>query len=163
MRFLLQNVISKCWFCLEWNFENVNFLNDHFWHSSWPFVHSKCKRSSLRSQCWMRLFFRKLNTMRDLKSERVNFHRLAYTLGLKTFGNFPLDFKENVNRSTLLLANWFFKRAHSLQKSPKKSHCELVYILSGQKFIKNAKNGQFGPILENLKLAVKQCYQTCHY
>ena len=78
-------------------------------------------------------------------------------------GNFPLDFKENVNRSTLLLANWFFKRAHSLQKSPKKSHCELVYILSGQKFIKNAKNGQFGPILENLKQAVKQCYQTCHY
>ena len=29
---------------------------DHFWHFSWTFVHSKCKRSSLRSQCWMRLF-----------------------------------------------------------------------------------------------------------
>ena len=118
-------------------------------------------RFALNVEC--DFFFRNLNTMRDLKSERVNFHRLAHTLGLKTFGNFPLDFKENVNRSTLLLANWFFKRAHSLQKSPKKSHCELVYILSGQKFIKNAKNGQFGPILENLKQAVKQCYQTCHY
>ena len=43
------------------------------------------------------------------------------------------------------------------------SEASFVYILSGQKFIKNAKNGQFGPILENLKLAVKQCYQTCHY
>ena len=42
-------------------------------------------------------------------------------------------------------------------------YCELrsyVYILSGQKFIKNAKNGQFGQVFENLKLAVKQCYQT---
>ena len=31
---------------------------DHFWHSYWTFVHSKCTgtRSSLRSQCQMRLF-----------------------------------------------------------------------------------------------------------
>ena len=27
-----------------------------FWHFWWTFVHSKCKRSSLRSQCWRRLF-----------------------------------------------------------------------------------------------------------
>ena len=31
------------------------------------------------------------------------------------------------------------------------------YILSGQKFIKNAKN--FDEFLENLKLTVKWCYQ----
>ena len=35
-----------------------------------------------------------------------------------------------------------------------------VYILSGQKFIKNAKNDSFWRVFENLKLAVKQCYQT---
>ena len=29
---------------------------DHFWHFLWTFVHSKCKRSSLRSQSCMRLF-----------------------------------------------------------------------------------------------------------
>ena len=29
---------------------------DHFWHFWLTFVHSKCKRSSLRSQCRMRLF-----------------------------------------------------------------------------------------------------------
>ena len=29
---------------------------DHFWHFKLTFVHSKCKRSSLRSQCLMRLF-----------------------------------------------------------------------------------------------------------
>ena len=29
-----------------------------------------------------------------------------------------------------------------------------------QKFIKNAKNRQFWRLFENLKLAVKQCYQT---
>ena len=42
-------------------------------------------------------------------------------------------------------------------------HCELqsyVYILSGQKLSKNAKNGPFWRVFENLKLAVKQCYQT---
>ena len=35
-----------------------------------------------------------------------------------------------------------------------------VYIVSGQKLIKNAKNGPFWRVLENLKFAVKQCYQT---
>ena len=43
-------------------------------------------------------------------------------------------------------------------------HCErgecYVYILSGQKLIKNAQNGPFCRVFANLKLAVKQCYQT---
>ena len=39
------------------------------------------------------------------------------------------------------------------------SEASYVYILSGQKFIKNAKNGEFWRAFENLKLAVKQCYQ----
>ena len=33
-------------------------------------------------------------------------------------------------------------------------------ILSGQKVIRNAKNGQLWRVFEILKLAVKQCYQT---
>ena len=40
------------------------------------------------------------------------------------------------------------------------SEASYVYILSGQKLIKNAKNGSFWRGFENLKLAVKQCYQT---
>ena len=40
------------------------------------------------------------------------------------------------------------------------SEASYVTILSGQKFIKNAKNGPFWRVFENLKLAVKQCYQT---
>ena len=40
------------------------------------------------------------------------------------------------------------------------SEATYVYILSGQKFIKNAKNGPFWQVFENLKFAVKQCYQT---
>ena len=40
------------------------------------------------------------------------------------------------------------------------SEASYVYILSGQKLNKNAKNGPFGELFENLKLAVKQCYQT---
>ena len=40
------------------------------------------------------------------------------------------------------------------------SEASYVYILSGQKLIKNAKNCPFWRVFENLKLAVKQCYQT---
>ena len=40
------------------------------------------------------------------------------------------------------------------------SEASYVYILSGQKLIKKAKNGPFWRVFENLKLAVKQCYQT---
>ena len=40
------------------------------------------------------------------------------------------------------------------------SEASYVYISSGQKFIKNAKNGQFWRVFESLTLAVKQCYQT---
>ena len=40
------------------------------------------------------------------------------------------------------------------------SEASYVYILSVQKFIKNAKNGQFWRVFEYLQLAVKQCYQT---
>ena len=39
------------------------------------------------------------------------------------------------------------------------SEASYVYFLSGQKFIKNAKKGHF----LNLKLTVKQYYQTCHF
>ena len=38
-----------------------------------------------------------------------------------------------------------------------------LYILSGQKLIKNAKNVQFWRVLENLHLAVIECYQTGHF
>ena len=40
------------------------------------------------------------------------------------------------------------------------SEASYIYILSGQKLIKNAKNGPFGRVFANLKRAVKQCYQT---
>ena len=40
------------------------------------------------------------------------------------------------------------------------SEASYVYILSGQTLIKNDKNGPFWRAFENLKLAVKQCYQT---
>ena len=43
------------------------------------------------------------------------------------------------------------------------SEASYVYILSGQKLIKNAKNRQFGEFfekLEKLMIAVKKCYQT---
>ena len=43
------------------------------------------------------------------------------------------------------------------------SEASYIYILSGQKFIRNAKNGQFWRVFENLKIMVKQCYQIGHF
>ena len=40
------------------------------------------------------------------------------------------------------------------------SEASYVYILSGQKLI---KNDPFWRVFENLKLAVKQCYQTVYF
>ena len=40
------------------------------------------------------------------------------------------------------------------------SEVSYVYILSGQKLVKNAKNGPFWRVFENVKLAAKQSYQT---
>ena len=40
------------------------------------------------------------------------------------------------------------------------SEASCIYILNGQKLIKNAKKCPFWRVFENLKLAVKQCYQT---
>ena len=60
----------------------------------------------------------------------------------------------------------FWDGNHSVWKSQKKSHFNIaneasyVYILSGQKLIKKNKNGPFWRDFENLRLAVKQCYQT---
>ena len=36
---------------------------DHFWYFRLTFVYSKCKRSSLRSHCWMRVFLWFSNTV----------------------------------------------------------------------------------------------------
>ena len=62
------------------------------------------------------------------------------------------------------------RTVHGVWKSQKKSHSTLrakrayVYILSGQKFNQKVpKNGQFWRAFENLKFAVKQCYQTCQF
>ena len=55
-------------------FQNLAKM-DHFWHFQWTFVHSKCKRSSLLSQCWMRLFLWFSNTV--LKYVRqIGYHGL---------------------------------------------------------------------------------------
>ena len=43
------------------------------------------------------------------------------------------------------------------------SEASYIYILSGQKFIKNSKNGPLLRFFENLKLVVKQCYQKGHF
>ena len=65
----------------------------------------------------------------------------------------------------ITIANSREKRSRCLKITEKvsfniASEASYVYILSGQKLIKNAKNGPFWQVFENLKLSVKQCYQT---
>ena len=75
------------------------------------------------------------------------------------------------DRVPSLLLNFFPYAQHSARclKITEKvsfniaSEASYVYILSGQKLIKNAKNGPFWRDFENLKLAVKKCYQTCQF
>ena len=59
-----------------------------------------------------------------------------------------------------------FTAPHGVWKSQKKSHSSLrakratFTFWMDKSSLKNAKNGQFWRVFENLKLAVKQCYQT---
>ena len=64
--------------------------------------------------------------------------------------------------------NFYAKNARCLKFTEKvsfniASEASYVTILSVQKLIKNAKNGPFWRVIENLKLAGKQCYQTCQF
>ena len=70
-----------------------------------------------------------------------------------------------INASTVVIILFFFFYARCLKLTEKisfniASEASYVHILSGQKLIKNAKNVPFWRVFENLKLAVKQCYQT---
>ena len=50
-----------------------------------------------------------------------------------------------------------------IPKSHIASEASYLYNLDGHKFIKNAKNGPFWRVFENLNLLVKQCDQTSHF
>ena len=65
---------------------------DHFWSI---FVHSKCKRSSLHSQCWMRFFS-------VIFKHRVN---IFWLHSAPKFCSTPRDFLENMQ-------NWWISFVH---------------------------------------------------
>ena len=67
------------------------------------------------------------------------------------------DFPSSIFHTFFL--TWFGNLARCL-KITEKSEANYVYTLSGQKFIKSAKNGPFLRVFEKLKFAVKQGYQT---
>ena len=72
---------------------------------------------------------------------------------------------ENVDQYKFHFKIFYFSKLRCLKITEKvsfniASEASYVYILSGQKLIKNAKIGPFWRVFENLKLAVKQFYQT---
>ena len=105
-----------------------------------------------------------------------HYHRTNKTIGSQPSIDswfslvFPLSWhlkKSLVNKLSLALKKVFpFTIFAQCLKIPKKvsfdfaSEVSYVYILSGQKFIKNAKNGRFWRVFHNLMLEVRKCYQT---
>ena len=83
-------------------------------------------------------------------------------MGVKIPTQLLIDLCPLVDVASLALVT--YKRTnhkHSIWKTHKKSHLKIASfgcIKSGEKFIKNAKNVQFGEFLKSE--AVKQCYQT---
>ena len=67
--------------------------------------------------------------------------------------------KHNYSQNHELTLNTVFEN-HKKVSFNIASEASYVYILSGQKFIKMARNGPFWQVFENLKFGVKPCYQT---
>ena len=143
--FILERFHCVC--CCVWlkSFQHF-FYNLQLSHSlQWALlVHCKMHFNPLKALCWClpwRSLFSRNWRMTDVC--KIAFFSLA---------SIPFE-------------PWEFKHFCSLKIAEKvsfniASEASYVYILSGQKIIKNAKNGPFWRVFENLKLAVKQCYQT---
>ena len=86
---------------------------------------------------WYRIYMAK-NLNSDVVKSRV-WHKLIH------------------KRRTITSCSWCLKITEKVSFNIA-SEASYIYILSGQKLIKNAKNGQIWRVLENLKLAVKQSY-----
>ena len=56
------------------------FKIDIFWHFWRTFVHSKCKCSSLRSQCWIRHFLRFSNTFKSCPNNKISRNKKYFGL-----------------------------------------------------------------------------------
>ena len=124
----------------------------HFWDFWLAFVHLKCKRSSLRSQCWMRLFLRFSNTMHQLEHNFYSNYWLFLT-------NWSTLFKVH------LRVCFYVCVMQKLFSSPHFSHAlaqwlkilekvafniaSYVYILSGQNSWKMPIMVNFGEFLKN--------------
>ena len=145
---------------------------DNFCHFWLTYVHSKRKRSLLRSQCWMRPFpviFKHhahfLSKTTDLLTGRKGSwisSTISYIELLQQSAPFSL-FTTSFMVCATLTFNFNISRCLKITEKVSfniASEASYVYILSGHKLIKNAKNGPFWRVFENLKLAVKQCYQT---
>ena len=123
-----------------------------------------------------------LSSLKRLQSERLDTQKIPIYSCLPlplncrpTFQDVPHHFKIKMQIPPLSKFSYFFFIVISLLyvsrclKITEKvsfniaSKASYVYILSGQKLIKNAKNGPFWRVFENLKLAVKQCYQTDNF
>ena len=105
----------------------------HFWFFKLIFVHSKYKRSSLRSQCWMRLFLWFSNTVLQCQVETAGSEFIAL---ISTHVLFVLSliyvqkYKEKYKR-TFFRSRWFpfdCETPRGLQQGlPER--CEILCVL----------------------------------
>ena len=133
----------------------------------------KCTKLVSKSSFWhptkshkMEFFSRFLSYSSSIKEAKRIGGSLAFIhIFLLTLLCYELDGKHSVWKS---LKKLIFTNSRCLKITEKvsfkiASEASYVYILSGQKLIKNAKNGPFWRVFENLKLTVKQCYQTGNF
>ena len=99
---------------------------DHFWYFQLTFVHSKCKGSSLRSQCWMRLFLWFSNTVNS-QAEKNFFGRISkYLVKVATWWKIGVQSRPRGWFMTFLLLAHHPR--HAL-KSPPSSTIIYIFIL----------------------------------
>ena len=110
-----------------------------------------CKRKSKRKLALFRIIFYRGKVVKERESKRSSISQGKFETQLKPRKSlFSVSFVLNTvfeyHRKSLIFNNV--------------SEANYDYILSGQKFLKMPKNGPIRRVFENVRLAVKQCYQT---
>ena len=109
-------------------FQKLAKMN-HFWHFWWTFVHSKCKGSSLRSPCWMRLFlwfsntvFPQANIIVELLYLDCVRHEMTCPRSSSIFcEDKGEDYSRNVIAFLIRFYHYFWSRKHCVWKWRKQS------------------------------------------
>ena len=110
-----------------------------------------CKRKSKRKLALFRIIFYRGKVVKERESKRSSISQGKFETQLKP--------RKSLFSVSFVLNTVFENHRKSLIFNIV-SEANYDYILSEQKFLKMPKNGPIRRVFENVRLAVKQCYQT---